>query len=78
MVFVPRMELTATDTAEMDEIMWDTAITRAAARNALELKFYRFAEIGWRPVTEAVELAKLNNRPIHVVLVWGALDDESC
>lgn len=78
MVFVPRMELTATDTAEMDEIIWDTAITQAAARKALELKFYRFAEINWQPVKEAVELAKLNNHPIHVVLVWGALDDESC
>ena len=78
MVFVPRMELTTTDTDKMDEITWDTAITQAAARKALELKFYKFAEIGWRPVKEAVELAKLNNRPIHAVLVWGPLDDESC
>ena len=78
MVFVPRMELLATDKTDQGEIAWDTAITMEEARRALELKFYKFAEIDWLPVDEAVAQAKATNRPIHAILVWGCLDDESC
>ena len=78
MVFVPRMELLATDVDDRSEIAWDISITEEEARKALELKFYKFAEIKWRSIEEAVELAKAAHRPIHAILVWGALDDESC
>ena len=78
MVFVPRMELLATDKTDQDEIAWDAAITPEEARRALELEFYKFAEIDWLPIDEAVVQAKVTNRPIHAILVWGCLDDESC
>ncbi len=78
MVFVPRMELGASDRADRGEIAWDSAISEEAARKALELKFYRFAQIAWKPIEEAVAFAKAANRPLHAVLVWGPLDDESC
>ena len=78
MVFVPRMELVGANADDQCEIVWDTAITEDEARRALELKFYKFAEIEWRPVEEAVKLAVETGRPIHAILVWGALDDESC
>ena len=78
MVFVPRMELLATDVDDQGEITWDVSVTKEEARRALELKFYQFAQIEWRPIEEAVELAKATHRPIHAILVWGALDDESC
>ncbi|RKU20518.1 hypothetical protein C6500_08720 [Candidatus Poribacteria bacterium] len=78
MVFVPRMELLAADEADQDEISWDAALTTEETRRALELKFYKFAEIDWLPVDEAVTQAKASNRPIHAILVWGCLDDESC
>lgn len=78
MVFVPRMELLAADETDTDEIVWDAAITTEAAHRALKLKFYKFAAIDWLPVDEAVEQAKATHRPIHAILVWGCLDDESC
>ena len=78
MVFVPRMELLAADESDQNEIVWDTAITVEEARRALELKFYKFAEIDWVPIDRAVELAKAEDRPIHAILVWGCLNDESC
>ena len=78
MVFVPRMELLATDETDRDEIAWETVITAEEARRSLELKFYQFAEIDWLPIDSAVELASAARRPIHAVLVWGCLDDESC
>ena len=78
MVFVPRMELLTEDKGDQGEIAWDHSITAEEARKLLELKFYRFAEIDWLPIDRAVAQAKVMNRPIHAVLVWGALDDESC
>ncbi|MCG9133310.1 hypothetical protein J5I95_16675 [Candidatus Poribacteria bacterium] len=78
MVFVPRMELLATDETDRDEIAWDTTITVEEARRSLALKFYQFAKIDWLPIESAVERAKATHRPIHAILVWGCLDDESC
>ena len=78
MVFVPRMELLTTDETDQNEIVWDAAITMEKAYRALELKFYKFAEINWLPIDEAVGLAKTTNRPIHAILVWRCLDNESC
>ncbi len=78
MVFVPRMELLAAEETDQDDIAWDAAITTEEAQRVLELKFYKFAEIDWLPINEAVTQAKTTNRPIHAILVWGCLDDESC
>ena len=78
MVFVPRMELLTTDETDQNGIAWDAAITMEEAHRALELKFYKFSEINWLPIDAAVTQAKATNRPIHAILVWGCLDDESC
>ncbi len=78
MVFVPRMELLAMDETDQDEIAWKTVITVEEARRSLELKFYQFAKIDWLPIERAVERAKATRCPIHAILVWGCLDDESC
>ena len=78
MVFVPRMELLATPTKTLDNVEWAEAITSEEARKRLELEFYKFAEINWRPLEEAVAASEVTQRPIHAVLAWGPLDDESC
>ena len=78
MVFVPRMELFATPTQTSDEIKWKDVITPEEARRRLELKFYKFAEINWLPLAAAVAESEETQRPIHAVLTWGPLDDESC
>ena len=78
MVFVPRMELLTTDETDQNGITWDAAITMEEAHRALELKFYKFAGVDWLPMNKAVAQAKTTNRPIHAILVWGCLDNESC
>ena len=78
MVFVPRMEFLATPAQTSDDIEWKDAITPEEARRRLELKFYKFAEIDWLPLEEAVEKAKATQRPLHAVLSWSPLDDEFC
>ena len=78
MVFVPRMELVAADTDDQGEIAWEHFITVEEACKRLKFKFYKFAAINWLPIDRAVTHAKVTNLPIHAILVWGALDDESC
>lgn len=78
MVFVPRMELLAKPMKTPGDIEWESAITPEEARKRLELKFYKFAEIDWLPLEKAVAESEATQRPIHAVLAWGPLDDESC
>ena len=77
-VFVPRMELSALSEDPMHEIVWETSITEDKARRKLKSAFYKFAEIEWTPIEDTVKLAKATNRPIHALVLFGALDDESC
>ena len=78
MVYVPRMELIANDPNDRIKIAWDSEITEESSHRMLELKFYKFAEIDWMPIDEAVTRSKTKNLPIHAILLWGVLSDESC
>ena len=76
--FVPRMELRSLSAAQPESMAWEAAITEEEADTKFQEALYKFAEIEWTPIEEAVELAKASNRPIHAVLLFGVLDDESC
>ena len=76
--FVPRMELRSLSETQPGSIDWGTAITKEEADKKFQEALYKFTEIEWTPIEEAVQLAKASNRPIHAVLLLGVLDDESC
>ena len=76
--FVPRMELCSLSETQPEPIAWETAITAEAVGKKFENVLYKFTEIEWTPIEDVVELAKASNRPIHAVLLFGVLDDESC
>ena len=76
--FVPRMELCSLSETQPESIAWETAITAEEAEKKFESALYKFTEIEWTPIEDAVERAKTLNRPIHAVLLFGVLDDESC
>ena len=76
--FVPRMELCSVSETQPESIVWEVAITKEEADKKFQEALYKFAEIEWTPIEKAVELAKASNRPIHAVLLFGVLDDESC
>ena len=76
--FVPHMELRSLSETRPESIDWETAITEEEVDKKFQNALYKFAEIEWTPVENAVELAKASNRPIHAVLLFGVLDDESC
>ena len=76
--FVPRMELFAISESLADEISWASAIAEEESREKLKSAFYKFAEIEWTPIEDTVEIAQRTNRPIHALVLFGTLDDESC
>ena len=76
--FVPRMELCSLSETEPESIAWETTITAEEVGKKFESALYKFTEIAWTPIEEAVERAKALNRPIHAVLLFGVLNDESC
>ena len=76
--FVPRMELSSLPETQPESMAWETAITAKEADKKFQNALYKFTEIEWTPIEDAVELAKASNRPIHAVLLFGVLDDESC
>ena len=76
--FVPHMELCSLSETQPQSIDWETAITEEEVERKFQNALYKFAEIAWTPIEDVVELAKASNRPIHAVLLFGVLDDESC
>ena len=78
MAFVPRMELYSLSEAQPKSIAWEATITEEEVEKKFQNALYKFSEIEWIPIEDAVELAKASNRPIHAVLLFGVLDDESC
>ena len=76
--FVPCMELYSLSETQPKSIAWEAAITAEEVEKKFQNALYRFAEIAWTPIEDAVELAKASNRPIHAVLLFGVLGDESC
>lgn len=75
-VYVPRMRLAGGKAAE--SIKWPEAIEEGEARSRLAAKFYQFAAIRWTPFEQALARAKAEKKPLHVVVLFGTLDDESC
>ena len=76
--FVPCMELYSLSETQPKSIAWEAAITAEEVEKKFQNALYKFSEIEWTPIEDAVELAKASNRPIHAVLLFGVLDDESC
>jgi hypothetical protein len=73
--WVPRMEVASVPAAP---IAWTSSIPDVDARARLARRFYPFARVDWLPFDEAVAAARELGKPLHVVVLFGALDDESC
>uniref|UniRef100_A0A8B9RCC4 Selenoprotein N n=1 Tax=Astyanax mexicanus TaxID=7994 RepID=A0A8B9RCC4_ASTMX len=61
-----------------EEIHWSSEISREEAANRLEVTFYPFKKVPYLPFTEAFSRAEAERKLVHSILLWGALDDQSC
>ncbi|KAG5265860.1 hypothetical protein AALO_G00247150 [Alosa alosa] len=61
-----------------EEIHWTSEIRQDEAAQNIEVTFYPFKKISYLPFTEAFSRAQAEKKLVHSILLWGALDDQSC
>ena len=74
--YCPQMEL-CTDTPPHDA-EFTASITQAEAERVLSSRFYKFQQINWVSLEDALEMAPTQHKPIHVISIDGPLFDEAC
>ena len=74
--YCPKMEL-CTDTQPYD-VKFVASITQEEVERALALRFYKSQQINWISFEDALEMASVQQKLIHVVSINGPLADESC
>ena len=74
---VCRIEMTAGEEATQ-ALVYSEEVPMEEARLGLARQFYPAQSIEWVTLEEAPEMAKLLDRPIHVVSADGTFMDESC
>ena len=74
--FCPQMELAAG--TQPSDVEFAVSITQEKAERALSSHFYKFQQINWVSLEEALEMAPTQEKPIHVISVDGPLFDEAC
>lgn len=75
--FVPRMELRA-DLPEPQTFDWDEEVSFEDAFRQIEMQLYPFKQVTYHPFEEAFRHAASEQKLVHSVVLWGALDDQSC
>ncbi|EHB08871.1 Selenoprotein N [Heterocephalus glaber] len=61
-----------------EEIRWQQELSWEEAARRLEVAMYPFKKVTYLPFIEAFDRAKAENKLVHSILLWGALDDQSC
>ena len=74
--YCPQMELSAGTPPHDDE--FDASITQEEAERTLSSRFYKFQQINWVSLEEALEMVPAQGKPIHVISIDGPLFDEAC
>lgn len=59
-------------------IQWDVEISENDAMEALALKFFPFKKVKYYNLSDAFNIAAAENKLVHSLVLWGALDDQSC
>lgn len=60
------------------KVAWDQEISREEAFRLLELELYPFKKVEYMPLNKACSRAQAEKKLVHHILLWGALDDQSC
>ncbi len=75
--FCPQIELRAGTEAIIQDTQFSQAIPLSEAERILIQRFYKSQQINWVPVDEALEMARVEQKPIHIVSTDGPLTDEA-
>lgn len=61
-----------------EEISWTSEISQEEATQHIEVTLYPFKKVSYLPFSEAFPRAQAEQKLVHSILLWGALDDQSC
>lgn len=61
-----------------EDITWTSEISQQEALHRMEVTYYPFKKVEYLPFSEVFERAEAENKLVHSILLWGALDDQSC
>lgn len=61
-----------------EKIVWSAELSREEASRHLEVTMYPFKKVPYLPFKEAFSSADAEKKLVHSILLWGALDDQSC
>ncbi|KAJ0063117.1 hypothetical protein NL108_012580 [Boleophthalmus pectinirostris] len=61
-----------------EDIIWTSEISHQEALHRMEVTYYPFKKVDYLPFSKAFERAEAENKLVHSILLWGALDDQSC
>jgi hypothetical protein len=75
---VEPMELRGGDPERLAELAWDSEIDLAEAHARLKSAFYKFMDVDWVPLEDAVEVARREQKPIVCIVLTSPLEDQSC
>jgi hypothetical protein len=75
---IPVMRLTAGDRAVLTPELAACGVPLGEANVKLRQAFYRYAEAEFLSFPEAVAASAFLGRPLHLLILFGTLDDESC
>ena len=78
MGFCSQMELRAGTPDFLRNVEFAASITQEAADRALISRFYKSQQINWVPPDQVLEMAQVQQKPIHAISIDGPLMDESC
>lgn len=76
--FCSRMELWIGDQDILNHAEFTQDVTQEEAERLLILQFYKSQRINWVSLEEASEIARIQQKPIHVISLDGPLTDEAC
>jgi len=75
---ITRLESSPSYQSSVESIKWTKEISQAEAQHRLEVKMYPFKEVKYYNFSEVFHEAEVQQKPVHSILLWGALDDQSC
>ena len=59
-------------------IEWSNEILKSKCLQILKKEFYPFTSVPYEDFNKTFEKAKQEKKLVHHILLWGALDDQSC
>ena len=76
--YCSQLELVGGKQELFNSLKWPVELEYETVDEKFRKQLYEFAQINWLPFEQAVAMSESSGKPLHVVALFGVLDDESC